>query len=421
MKNIFKIYRLILVSALLIAGNNLMLAQFCSSFGEGDFDDLCVSATAAAPNSGAMTSNTLDIYDASTGAAGADGTADVQLTLEAVVSAPCATGGDAADFLIEACIGSPSLPLPGPSSGSDFGASTSNDCACANGYICITIDFLNGFTTTAGGFDLAQSSNNGSSEGYEASFGYVTAATDADGNAITLPTINLANVATYCNSIYAAGTTISQHVGATGAGTYSTDDLNAVVNDCASSGQGGEDTGSGTAATNGVSAASASPNLGLNATDIITQVKHIYFFSNAPGSECDADGDTGVGTNPSGSWSEVDFCAPPLPCGFTADIALTEFCGVYDIEITNVMGQDPAQTSFDVEYSTDNGATFTAGSTGNAIGAGPFVENVDLTANGTDQVIIRLVDSGNTNCFNDFGAFTAPAAATPFITTFPGN
>lgn len=306
-----KLYIIIPLIILFLGCFTVVNAQECSDFGEGDFMDLCVSATEAAPGSGAMPSNTLDIYDLTTGTAGTDGVADVQLTLEAIVVSPNANGTcDDGDFAIGACIGGGGALT----TSSDFAATTSDDCPCTSGYICVTIDFLNGFSSTAAGFNLVQTSNNGSSEGYEASFGYVTAGTDATGAPLALPAVNLGSISTYCNAVYAAGTTISQYVGATGPGTYATDDLNAMVNNCATSGQNGEDTGSGTGAGQAVDANVASPNLGLNPTDIITQVKHIYFFSNAPGSDCDGDGDTGVGTNPSGSWSDVEFCGPPAPC-----------------------------------------------------------------------------------------------------------
>jgi len=45
-------------------------------------------------------------------------------------------------------------------------------------------------------------------------------------------------------------------------------------------------------------------------TDLVTQYKIIYFFGNTPGTDCDADGDTGVGTNPSANFGALDFCPP---------------------------------------------------------------------------------------------------------------
>jgi len=304
------------VITLIIGFQNLITAQ-CSDFGEGDFMDMCVEQMGNG-TTGPMTSNILEL-DGANGMGG-----DIQLTIESVVcNAGCGVGGP---YNIGACIGS--LGALGTSSdfAANFNAGASGTpattCNNAGGYVIVTIDFLNGFNSTAAGFNLAQSSNNGSSEGYEGSFGYVTAGTDASGNPLTLPTINLANFCNYTSANYSGGTSMSAFLGVTGAGTYQTDNLNATAAVCGGGGsQNGEDSGSGSGGTNGTNAASANANLGLAATDIITQVTHVYFYSATPGADCDGDGASGAESNPSGSWSDVDFCfqAPMCP----TDVATT--------------------------------------------------------------------------------------------------
>lgn len=411
--------RLLFMAVLCFGVAHFVNAQ-CVTVDEGDFADLCVEANEAAPNSGPQMSNTLDVWDLAGNTPGTDGTADIQLTLEAVVNNPNANGTcDDGDFAMGGCIGGAGA-LGGSS---DYGNTQSDDCVCESGYICVTIDLINGFSAEAGAFDLAVTSSNGSTEGVEATFGYVTAGTDAAGAPLTnLPTVNLANIATFCNAEYLS-TSISAHVGATGPGTFAVDQPTGISNNCATTpGQGGEDTGSGDNPNDNTNIQAVSPNVGLAATDVITQFKLVYYVSNVSGTDCDMDGDTGVGTSPSSSWKDIEICPPPPPCGFTADVALTEFCGVFDIEVTNVVAQDAGQTSFDIEYSTDNGASWTSASTGNALPvAAPIALDVNLPADGTTSYLIRLVDGTDTACNDEFGPLTAPAGNTPLIISYPAN
>jgi len=281
----------------------------CDDVGENSFDILCISQSGdgtAAP----VTSNILDIYDLNAGAPGTDGTGDIQITMEAVVcNAGCNQGGP---YEIGACLGNPASGMNALGTSSDFASNFNHPnsngettCDGAGGYIIYTIDFLNGFSTTAAGFDLPQSSNNGATEGYEGTFGWVTGATDANGTALTgLPAVNMGNFCSYTSSDYAT-TQMSTFVGATGAGSWQTDDQNTTANQTggtmnsdangqnicsgpgATTSQNGEDTASGTGADQGTSAASANANLGLAPTDIITQIKWVYFVSTTPAIDCD--------------------------------------------------------------------------------------------------------------------------------------
>lgn len=415
---LFRRWTFMIMIALCFGNYQLMNGQ-CVTVDEGDFADLCVEANEAAPNSGPQTSNTLDVWDLANNAPGTDGTPDIQLTLEAVVNNPNANGTcDDGDFAMGGCIGGAGA-LGGSS---DYGNTQSDDCVCESGYICVTIDFINGFSAEAGTFDLAVTSSNGSTEGVEATFGYVTAGTDALGAPLAgLPTVTLANLATYCNAEYLAGP-VSAHVGATGPGTFAVDEPTGIPNNCAISSQNGEDTGSGDNPGDNTNIQAESPNVGLNATDVITQFKLVYYVSNASGTDCDGDGDTSVGTNPSSSWKNIEICPPPPPCGFTGEVALVEECGVFDIELTNVMAQDAGQTSFDIEYSNDNGLTWVVASSANAIpAASPIALDVNLPADGATAYLIRLVDGANATCNDELGPLTAPKGNTPLIVTYPAN
>jgi len=308
--------------ALFVVAINFDINAQCVTADEADLVDLCVTATETT-NGAPTPAGTFDIWDAGTMAAGTDGTDDISLTLEAVVFTPNANGTcDDGDFTITGCVG-PATP--------DWSATTSDDCVCTNGYVCVTVDMINGFSSEASGLDFPFTSVNGGTEGHEAMFAYVTAGTDANGGAITLPTVNLAALNGFCEPQYNAGS-VSAFVGATGPGTFAVDQNTGVTNDCATSGQSGEDTESGDNPNDNSDAQTENPNWGLNATDIITQYKIIYFFGNSPGTDCDADGDTGVGTNPSANFGALTFCPPVetvvVECGActegTAGLVITE-------------------------------------------------------------------------------------------------
>ncbi len=395
-------------------------AQFCSNFGEGDFVDLCVEQMGAG-TTGGMMSNTLDIYDATTGGAGADGTPDVQVTMEAVVCAATDACGQSSGN-IGACIGGMGALGTTSDFAADFNSNNTGPggettCENAGGYVCVTIDFLNGFSSTAMGFDLAQTSNNGSSEGYEGSFGYVTAGTDANGNPLTLPAVTIGDFCNYTNTEYLAGTSVSTFLGVTGPGTYQTDELNAIPNVCGTTtSDNGEDTGSGSGGTNGTGAAAANANLGLNPTDIITQVKHIYFYTSTPSTDCDGDGLTAANSNPSGSWSDVDFCFEPA-CGYTlaeGDVTITESCGTYTIEFVNLSAEGAASPVTTEAYNIlIDGTAIASGVTGDALAA------TDITANITPGTPFTLTieNAADMTCSTDL-MLTPPPSNPPVAPVF---
>ena len=344
MRNFSK-YILILALLSLSMAMNGQCDGVSLNFDEDDFMPGDVCATEADPNPAAVMSNELDIYNATTNAAGTDGIGDVQLTYQAIVANPNANGiCDDGEFLITAAWGGSPLPCPGPLAESDFGGNTSDDCVCTNGYVIMTIDFLNGFSSDVDNFDFDWSSINGESEGYEYGFGFVSAGTDAGGTPLSgLNTqAMLSNISTYCSAQYAAGTTVSSYVLNSGVGVFTNqgDDLNTTFsaeNDTNDDGNPGDDYTNGMNVCDGFTGnqggedtpgapGHSGPNTngdgggisGLMPTDLITQVTFVYGLSNSPGTDCDGDGDVGVGSNPSGSFSGLELCVPnPCPAELT--------------------------------------------------------------------------------------------------------
>jgi len=384
--------------------------EFCDDFGENSFTDTCAEQIGDG-TSGPVIAPAVDIYDATTGGGGADGTPDLQVTIESTVcNSGCGMGGP---YNIGGCVGGSGAL----GTSSDFAAAFNNSngentCINAGGYVCYTIDFLNGFTTTAAGFDLGQSSNNGASEGYEGSFGYVTAATDVNGVPLTnLPAINLANFCNYTSTDYAT-TQMSTFLGATGPGTWQTDAQNTNQNNTGTmasdangqnicgttTAENGEDTSSGTGPDQGTSAAAANPNLGLAPTDIITQVKYIYFYSSTPSIDCDGDGLTAANSNPSGSWTGLDFCAPPI-CSITNATA-TAACDLANPENATVtVTFDEANSSGSFNILDNTGATVgTATGTGAGVTATFTITGPTTAAPGT---VFTIQDGTDLGCMVD--------------------
>lgn len=385
---------------LLLGLSALALFSMQSAFGQcatttlsWDEDDLPAGSTlanAATPMPGPVVAGTLDIYDASTGAGGTDGTDDVQVTYEAVWNSNCANGTADANAYISAGWGGTDAPN---TSGSDFGGASSDDCICSYGYIKMTVDYINGFSSQAGGFNFDWSSINGSSEGLEAGFGWVSAGTDANGTALTgLPTVNLGALSTYCGATISSANTPSVAVGATGYGSFMMqgDEINATANNCATSGQNGEDTDSGSGTNSGGDAGGVN---GLAATDLITQVCFVYLYHTGIGTDCDGDGNSGVGSEPSGSFSGTDICLPPPPCSITDATGMAVCNGVdADVTINWTEMNAPAGSNWLVQ---DAGGTTLATVAAAGAGSASFTLTGPTTA---ATVTYTIVNDANANC-----------------------
>jgi len=416
----------------------------CDDVLENSYPDLCVVQDGDGSSTGGPVAQ--DVYDLGAGTPGTDGMDDIQVTMEAVVcNAGCGSGST---YNIGGCVGSGGVLGGSSGGGSDFGsifnpeAGNETTCINAGGYVVVTIDFINGFYTTAAGFDLPQSSNNGISEGYEGTFGWVTAATDANGTALTnLPTVDMNLFCNYTSAEY--GTTqMSDFVGANGTGSWQTDGFNAGATVCGVTTQdNGEDTESGeTMVEQDQSAATANPNLGLNPTDIITQVQYVYFYSSTPSIDCDGDGLTAANSDPAGSWGNMTFCGPPPPavaCGActegAAGLVLTELSynpsgtqGVDGdceyIELFNSYS-NAIVTSMDVTITLSGGTTATIPA-GTTINPGEYIilTGPNFSANCTwatpPPAGTQIIDAGVAGDLNNTGetvTVTLACASDPLV------
>ncbi|NNE30233.1 MAG: hypothetical protein HKN16_11385, partial [Saprospiraceae bacterium] len=358
-------------------------AQTCAGnsfdLDENDFPQTCVSSNGA---DGTATTATFD-HDFATNTGGlysdgGDGTPDVTVTLTTACSFPNGTNGTTT---VGACLGPNGLLTnqspphivtndpPGPPNSSDFGGTTVNDNPCANCWVVVEYDFINGFMSTADGFDLDWSSMNGGTEGYEAWGGWV------EGPTFTAPTVTVADLATYCHAQALAGETFMTWItgvgpgGALPAGVFGAD---AITGDGAATvcplEEPASSSGPNSTVGTGMSSGAIPANWGLTATDEITKVTMIYLMSNSNGDDCDADGVTSVNTSPSGSLSTVDFCVPdmlpaplcpdPAPETYTItsiDVSGTDFCSGSSISATaNVSGGTSGEDWFiDWQFSWD--------------------------------------------------------------------
>ncbi len=318
---------LLIITATYLFATNVQ-AQTCYGLNENDFPQTCVSSDGTAP------ANQTFNYDYVTGtpttgySGGADGTDDVTVNMTATCNFPNGTNGST---YIAACLGPDGLEsehtmsgvgcdpaagnpvglqinIPG---GSDFGGATCNDQPCSVCYVEVCYDFINGYSSEAAGFDAVWSSMNGGTEGYEAMVGWVEG-TDNTGAPLATNGTTTAGLNSWCHADVLAGTLpVNAIFGATPpAGTFSAD---AITGDGAATACPTEEPGTSSGPDSSSDAATvAGANLGLNADDIITRMCFVYILSNNNADDCDADGETNVNTNPSGSLASVDVCPPPV-------------------------------------------------------------------------------------------------------------
>ena len=318
---------------------------------------------------------------------------------------------------IDASQGAPQLAIM-QSGGSDFAGATVNDAPCANCWVELCYDFVNGFSSTPDGFNLDWSSLNGGTEGLEISFGWVEGVTAA-GVAIPAP-INPAGLTGYC-PLQAQTMTATEFLTGVGPGGTLPGGLFAVD---AITGDGspticpteepGSSSGPNSTVSTGLSSGAIPPNWGLNATDIITRFCLVYMVSNSNADDCDGDGATEVNTSPGGSLAEADFCVPDPVCGFPEPtVALTENCGEFSFLIGPI----------DETLASGNGTDITF-STAPTVGPANTLNSVvgaTLQADGTTAYFIQVCDSADATCCSEFGPFIAPVGITPDCGIFPAN
>jgi len=414
-KNIF-INSLVLV--FLIGSFQISNAQSCASgntfdLNENDFPQTCVTSSGA-EGSPATATFDHDFATNATGsyAAGTDGINDVTVTLNATCSFPNGTNGTTA---VGACVGPNGLDVGqaagitnvGTIDGSfDFGGVTVNDSPCANCWAEVCYDFINGFSSTADGFDPDWSSLNGSTEGIEAAFGWVEGIDNT--GAPFSPGISSAGLSGYCPAQVVNGLTASEFLTGTAAGgtlppgVFGAD---AITGDGAATVCPAEEpassSGPNSTVSTGMAAGAIPANWGLNPDDVITKFCIVYLMSNSNGDDCDGDGATAVNTSPSGNLSTVDFCVPPA-------------CTIDPATATNIACDDngtPSDTSddfitFDLTATGANSAAMynVTGLPAGSTPAGPYTYGTAVSIStptgtaGTGNLMLTLTDAADMTC-----------------------
>jgi len=337
-----------------------MNAQTCAgtsiSVDENDFPQTCISTAA---DDGVNSSETFMVD------ADGDMTNDLMVTMTATC-APAANDGDGNVSTVAACLGPDGLdtnigtPNTDPftlnsAGGSDMGYVSINDDPCASCIVEVCYDLIGDFTSDANGLDIDWSSMNGGTEGQESFVGWIEGTNNTTGAAITGYSSGILVDGSYCFAETSQGITAGQHLtgvgagGALPAGVFGADAITAdgqatgCADDIAGEGAGepGNSSGPNSTVATGQTDGVIPPNWGFGTDDItVTRVCMVYFGSNNNNDACtmDAAGDptTQVNTAPSGSFSDVTFCLPPVEveCG-----ACTE--GVAGLVITE-LSYDPS-------------------------------------------------------------------------------
>ena len=388
-----------------------VIGQSCSGtsfdLDEDEFPQTCITSNGADGTATAASFN--HDFATNTGltyTSGTDGIDDVTVSMSVTCSFPNGTNGTT---VAGACFGpnglesnqsTPQLET-NVSGGSDFGGATVNDNPCANCWVVVEYAFINGFMSTADGFDLAWTSMNGSTQGLEAWGGWV------EGTTFAAPPVNVGDLATYCNAQAGSGITMMEHITGTAAGAalpagvfradFVTGATDCPVEEPTSS------SGPNSNVSTGMRDGAIPPNWGLSSTDVIDKVTMIYLMSNSNAPDCDGNGFTESNTSPSGSLSTVDFCVPVE----SVEIACGECSGVGGIFVTEV--NSGAGTDSNCEYveifNAYNNSITTSSTTTVTISGGvdyDFPEGTIIPAGGY-VVIARSISgiansSGTSNC-----------------------
>ena len=326
------------------------------SVDENDFPQTCISTAA---DDGAASSATFD-YEAGYAANGMD---DIRVTMTATCAAAATTTGDANVTSVAACLGPNGLNTStaantdpftlNAAGGSDMGYVSINDDPCASCIVEVCYELINGFESDANGLDIDWSSMNGGTEGQESFVGWIEGTNNTTGAALPSYNSGVLVDGSYCFAETSTGITAGQHLtgtaagGALPAGAFGADEItgnppagmagDGQATTCADDwGEGaGEpfnnDSGPNSTVSTGMGDAVIPPNWGFGTDDItVTKVCMVYFGSNNNAEDCGADNISEVNTSPSGSFSSVDFCLPPVEveCGTctegTAGLVITE-------------------------------------------------------------------------------------------------
>ncbi len=128
-------------------------------------------------------------------------------------------------------------------------------------------------------------------------------------------------------------------------------------------------------------------------------------------SDCnDPDGTAATNTAFTNTLSYVEVCND-APCGYTADVAFTEVCGQFTIDVTNIIASGTTDDAVDgnVEYSIDGGTNWIA-----------YTAGTQLPADGS-ALLVQLVDPSDISCTSEVFNGNAPIGTTPNTPVFVPN
>jgi len=412
-----KLYVIIPLIILFLGCFTYINAQSCAdgtefSLNENDFPQTCVTTDGTGGTAPSATfnhdfvTNTAGVY---TG--GTDGTDDVMVSMNATCSFPNGTNGTTQ---VGACLGPDGLDVSQSgfsnvgTGGFDFGGYSVNDAPCAGCWVEICYDFINGFSSTADGFDVDWSSLNGSTEGLEVAFGYVEGV-DNTGTPFS-PGVSAAGLSGYCPTQVQTLTaseflTGSPAGGPLPPGVFGAD---AITGDgtatlCPTE-EPGSSSGPNSTVTTGQSSGAIPANWGLNPNDVITKFCIVYLLSNSNADDCDGDNATNVNTSPKGNLSDVDFCVPAPVCMISNAMA-TAACdpdSPADAIVTVTFDESLGSGTYDIVDATSGAVvgTATGAMTGVGTGTGTFTITGPTTA--TPGVMYTIVDQSDAACTVDF-------------------
>ncbi len=194
----------------------------------------------------------------------------------------------------------------------------------------------------------------------------------------------------------------------------------------------------GSSGTDNNETVEADTDSGLNATDIVTGFIYTVCLEDVAtteggddlptnggagtsSSDCtDPDGIAATNTQFLNTLSYFELCNTE-PCDYTYNIATTESCGEFTINITGITGVGSADPVTSEAYDVlVNGANVLTNVTGTSqmismIGGSP------LTADGSTTYSVEIRNNSDNTCISDPVMFTAPNGVLPNCGTFPAN
>lgn len=136
-------------------------------------------------------------------------------------------------------------------------------------------------------------------------------------------------------------------------------------------------------------------------------------------SDCtDPDGTGATNTAFVNTLSYTELCNQE-PCGYTFDVAAVESCGVFTLDVTNIVGTGAADPTTTEAYTISvNGTAIATGVTGTSQ---TMISDASFVADGTTTFDVTVELASDATCISDPITITAPVGQVPSCGTFPAN